>query len=124
MSEQVRTLWTKWPHTEPRRNYDEATEADILAQPCVVAAIAAARAEGHAIGMDAMLKYGEHRQDREDAELARRPDLAGQQVLYTRFVVFAGAYEDVAKQVAMSLPAGDTQYRVLIRIQGGEYVPR
>lgn len=38
-----RALWTKWPHTAPARNYSEATDEEILTQPCVVAALAKAR---------------------------------------------------------------------------------
>jgi hypothetical protein len=100
--------------------YEVAREEHILAQPCVVAALAAARAAGTAETRDAMYD-NVGRQERIDAEVAKHPELHGQRVSVVTQLGFTGKYEDVARQVAQSLPPGTHGFRVLIDIGRGDY---
>lgn len=62
-------------------------------------------------------------EDATAAQIARHPDLAGLRVHTTRTVRFAGVFEAVARQVAMSLPTGRTKKGgVTLDVTQGRYM--
>ena len=92
--------------------YETAREEHILAQPCVIAALAAKKQDEY--------QY-ERMQAKCDAEIAKHPEMRGKMVRQERVICFTGTYEDVARQVALSYPAGRHTHRVVISVVVGEY---
>lgn len=86
----------------------EATDADVLAKPCVVAALVKAREETFTIQWQTDITA------RANAEWAAHPDLQGQTVRQVRHITLTNKWEKLTEQVVRSLSVGTHRHGSLV----------
>ena len=99
--------------------YEEASEEEILAQPCVQAAIEKARHQA----FDNRFETEEVAKRVEELRAQFPNHFDAPRVRFVRHVIFEGTYEAVLKQIAKSTRAGRTYGLVCgVRIEDGSGV--
>jgi hypothetical protein len=96
----------------------EATDEEILAHPAVVAAIEKARNEA----FDDRFTTEKVKERVRDV-YAANPEMRYKHVRCVRHVAFEGSFENVAQQIARSLPAGTYGHRAKVIVEDGGIMP-